>query len=35
MRLGYESQAVLMTEFNVCPVCKKRFSNQRFVDFYH
>jgi hypothetical protein len=20
-----------MTEFNICPVCKKRFGNQRFV----
>nr|CAD7463732.1 unnamed protein product [Timema tahoe] len=35
MRLSYESQAVVMTEFNVCPVCKKRFSNQRFVNFYN
>lgn len=30
-RMHYESQSVLMTEFNICPVCKKRFSNQRFV----
>lgn len=28
-RMHYESQNVLMTEFNVCPVCKKRFGNQR------
>lgn len=28
-RMHYESQSVLMTEFNVCPVCKKRFGNQR------
>ncbi|XP_003707577.1 vacuolar protein sorting 39 isoform X2 [Megachile rotundata] len=27
-RMHYESQSVLMTEFNICPVCKKRFSNQ-------
>jgi len=30
-RMHYESQSVLMTEFNICPVCKKRFGNQRFV----
>jgi len=30
-RMHYESQNVLMTEFNICPVCKKRFGNQRFV----
>lgn len=29
MRMHYESQSVLMTEFNICPVCKKRFGNQR------
>lgn len=28
-RMHYESQSVLMTEFNICPVCKKRFGNQR------
>lgn len=28
-RMHYESQNVLMTEFNICPVCKKRFGNQR------
>lgn len=28
-RMHYESQSVLMTEFNICPVCKKRFTNQR------
>lgn len=28
-RMLYESQNVLMTEFNVCPVCKKRFVSQR------
>lgn len=27
-RMHYESQNVLMTEFNICPVCKKRFGNQ-------
>uniref|UniRef100_A0A1B6MRH7 CNH domain-containing protein n=1 Tax=Graphocephala atropunctata TaxID=36148 RepID=A0A1B6MRH7_9HEMI len=27
-RMQYESQSVLMTETNVCPVCKKRFGNQ-------
>ncbi|XP_012056749.1 PREDICTED: vam6/Vps39-like protein [Atta cephalotes] len=27
-RMHYESQSVLMTEFNICPVCKKRFGNQ-------
>ncbi|KAL7299998.1 hypothetical protein TKK_0007311 [Trichogramma kaykai] len=27
-RMRVESQSVLMTEFNVCPVCKKRFGNQ-------
>lgn len=27
-RMHYQSQSVLMTEFNVCPVCKKRFGNQ-------
>lgn len=32
-RMHYESQSVLMTEFNICPVCKKRFGNQRFVLF--
>lgn len=30
-RMHYESQSVLMTEFNICPVCKKRFGNQRSV----
>lgn len=33
-RMHYESQSVLMTEFNICPVCKKRFGNQRFVFTY-
>ncbi|XP_021925898.1 vam6/Vps39-like protein isoform X1 [Zootermopsis nevadensis] len=28
LRMSYESQSILMTEFNVCPVCKKRFGNQ-------
>lgn len=28
-RMHYESQSILMTEFNICPVCKKRFGNQR------
>ena len=28
-RISLESQSVLMTEFNICPVCKKRFCNQR------
>lgn len=28
LRMMYESQSVLMTEVNVCPVCKKRFGNQ-------
>ncbi|XP_057329506.1 vam6/Vps39-like protein isoform X1 [Microplitis mediator] len=27
-RMHYESKSVLMTEFNICPVCKKRFGNQ-------
>ncbi|XP_011301039.1 vam6/Vps39-like protein [Fopius arisanus] len=27
-RMHYESQSVLMTEFNICSVCKKRFGNQ-------
>ncbi|XP_043251331.1 vam6/Vps39-like protein [Colletes gigas] len=27
-RMYYESHNVLMTEFNICPVCKKRFGNQ-------
>ncbi|KAK0163473.1 hypothetical protein PV327_007148 [Microctonus hyperodae] len=27
-RMHYESQSVLITEFNICPVCKKRFGNQ-------
>jgi len=30
-RMHYESQSVLMTEYNICPVCKKRFGNQRCV----
>jgi hypothetical protein len=30
LRMCYESQSILMTEFNVCPVCKKRFGNQRY-----
>jgi hypothetical protein len=30
LRMNYESQSILMTEFNVCPVCKKRFGNQRY-----
>lgn len=33
-RMHYESQSVLMTEFNICPVCKKRFGNQRYVYIY-
>lgn len=33
-RMHYESQSVLMTEFNICPVCKKRFGNQRYVCMY-
>nr|XP_018917958.1 PREDICTED: vam6/Vps39-like protein [Bemisia tabaci] len=28
LRMFYESQSFLITEFNVCPVCKKRFTNQ-------
>lgn len=28
-RLKNESESILMTELNVCPVCKKRFTNQR------
>ncbi|KAJ9588747.1 hypothetical protein L9F63_017951, partial [Diploptera punctata] len=28
LRMGYEAQSIIMTEFNVCPVCKKRFGNQ-------
>ncbi|XP_063228747.1 vam6/Vps39-like protein [Bacillus rossius redtenbacheri] len=28
LRMSYESQCVVMTEFNICPVCKKRFGNQ-------
>ncbi|KAL1456228.1 hypothetical protein WDU94_000973 [Cyamophila willieti] len=27
-RIFYESQCVLITENNICPVCKKRFGNQ-------
>lgn len=34
-RMHYESQSVLMTEFNICPVCKKRFGNQRSVFKYY
>jgi hypothetical protein len=30
LRMSYESQSILMTEFNVCPVCKKRFGNLRY-----
>lgn len=30
-RMHYESQNILITEYNICPVCKKRFGNQRFV----
>jgi hypothetical protein len=33
LRMSYESQSILMTEFNVCPVCKKRFGNQRYELF--
>lgn len=29
MKMALESQHILVTELNVCPVCKKRFSNQR------
>ncbi|RZF37701.1 hypothetical protein LSTR_LSTR003112 [Laodelphax striatellus] len=28
MRMHYESKSVLMTDMNICPVCKKRFGNQ-------
>lgn len=28
MRVNLQSQSVLVTELNVCPVCKKRFGNQ-------
>lgn len=31
MRLHLQSQSILVTELNICPVCKKRFGNQRFV----
>jgi hypothetical protein len=34
LRMSYESQSILMTEFNVCPVCKKRFGNQRYDSAY-
>lgn len=34
-RMHYESQNILMTEFNICPVCKKRFGNQRLVFIYY
>lgn len=27
-RMHHESKSVLVTEFSVCPVCKKRFTNQ-------
>ncbi|XP_046383475.1 vam6/Vps39-like protein [Ischnura elegans] len=27
-KIHHESQSIVMTEFNVCPVCKKRFGNQ-------
>ncbi|XP_071441568.1 vam6/Vps39-like protein [Hetaerina americana] len=27
-KLYHESQSIVMTDFNVCPVCKKRFGNQ-------
>lgn len=27
-RMHHESKSVLITEFTVCPVCKKRFTNQ-------
>lgn len=29
LRFHLQSQHVLVTEMNVCPVCKKRFGNQR------
>lgn len=28
LRILHESQSILITELNVCPVCKKRFGNQ-------
>lgn len=28
MRLFLQSQSILVTDLNVCPVCKKRFANQ-------
>ncbi|XP_075223274.1 vacuolar protein sorting 39 [Lycorma delicatula] len=28
LRMHYESKSVVMTELNVCPVCKKKFGNQ-------
>lgn len=27
-KMFYESKSVLVTDFSVCPVCKKKFSNQ-------
>lgn len=34
MKLALQSQHVLVTELNVCPVCKKRFGNQRYIYLY-
>ncbi|XP_039293207.1 vam6/Vps39-like protein [Nilaparvata lugens] len=31
MRMHHESKSVTMTDMNICPVCKKRFGNQRFI----
>lgn len=31
MRLHLQSQSILVTELNICPVCKKRFGNQRYI----
>lgn len=33
VRLNLQSHHVLITELNVCPVCKKRFGNQRYGFF--
>ena len=27
-RMHHESKSILVTEFSVCPVCRKKFSNQ-------
>lgn len=34
-RMHYEAQSVLMTEFNICPVCKKKFGNRRYKSLNH